>query len=151
MKPAPTRLFLDTNIYIIGVAYPESPEAALLSWLGYGQEVNRETEVVISQELIEQILRVGKRLHGKDWGSAILSRLWNDLNLVYVTIPPEAYEQVRKDENIPREDIGVYLTALVGQSQCFVSSNHVLVKALVKLTGEFECLTPQEFIKIYSL
>ena len=98
MKPTPTRMLLDTNIFIIGVAYPESPEAAILSWLGYGQNVSRETEVVISQKLIEQILRVGKRLHGKDWGSAILSRLWNDLNLVYVTIPPRRTNKSEKME-----------------------------------------------------
>ena len=45
--------------------------------------------------------------------------------------------------------MGVYLTAKIGQSQCFISANHKLIKVLVQQTGEFECLTPSEFFNKY--
>jgi len=45
--------------------------------------------------------------------------------------------------------IGVYLTARNGHAECFVSSNHELIQALVHETGEFECLTPEQFVGKY--
>ena len=50
---------------------------------------------------------------------------------------------------IPREDVGVYLTAQEGKAQCFISANHELIRALALETGEFECLTPAEFVGKY--
>lgn len=52
---------------------------------------------------------------------------------------------------IPREDLGAYLTAKVGQCQCqcFISANHKLIKVLVQQIGKFECLTPSEFVNKY--
>jgi predicted nucleic acid-binding protein len=45
--------------------------------------------------------------------------------------------------------IEVYLTARNGQANCFISANHELIRALVQHTGEFECLTPAEFVAKY--
>ncbi len=39
--------------------------------------------------------------------------------------------------------VDVFLT------QCFISANHKLIKVLVQQTGEFECLTPSEFVSKY--
>jgi predicted nucleic acid-binding protein len=50
---------------------------------------------------------------------------------------------------IPREDVGVYLSAKAGQAQVFVSSNYKLIRVLAAQTGDFECFTPEEFIKEY--
>jgi predicted nucleic acid-binding protein len=50
---------------------------------------------------------------------------------------------------IPREDVGVYLTASKGEADCFVSANHKLIRSLVSETKEFECLTPEDFAKKY--
>lgn len=47
--------------------------------------------------------------------------------------------------NIPTEDIEVFLTAKFGLTDCFVSSNRELIKAI----ADFECLTPDVFIKKY--
>lgn len=146
---APTRVFLDTNVFIIGAAFKASPEARILHWIGYGTEQPSEIELVVSQELFEQILRVGRRVHTKDWGAAIVGRLWADVNLRYVIIPAQDVHQMLARDLIPREDIGMYLTALHGQAECFVSSNHVLIRALCQKTGDFECLTPDEFLKKY--
>ena len=55
------RIFLDTNIYIIGQLKPLSPQERILTWLGYYTSNNQSSiKVIISQELINQILRVGK-------------------------------------------------------------------------------------------
>lgn len=146
---SPTRVFLDTNVFIIGAAYEEGVEAKILRWLGYGEDNASSVELVVSQDLFHQILRVGKRLKNKDWGAQIVGRLWNDLNLVYVLVNQEEVDEVLRQGKVPREDITVYLAARNGQAQCFVSSNHVLIRALCQQTGEFECLTPQEFAEKY--
>ena len=58
---SPTRVFLDTNVFIIGAAFEDAIEAEILRWLGYGEENASAIEVVVSQDLFQQILRVGKR------------------------------------------------------------------------------------------
>ncbi len=145
----PGRLFLDTNVFIIGTALPDSPEAQILRWAGFGMPQPGPVEVVVSQDLFEQILHVGSRLKGKDWGSEIVGRLWQDMTFVYVVIAPHDSGAVQKAGTIPREDIGIYLTARNGQAECFVSSNHELIQSLVKESGEFECLSPQAFVDRY--
>lgn len=64
------RIFLDTNVYIVGVADIESIEWRILQWLGFDGSQPAQAEVVVSAELIAQILRVGKRLYGKDWAGS---------------------------------------------------------------------------------
>lgn len=122
MNTPPARLFLDTNVFIIVAALSESAEAKILHWAGYAQPEPGPVEIVVSGELFEQILRVGRRLQNKDWGSQIVGRIWNDLSCVFVTLPENEYADLG-NPNIPREDIGIYLTALNGKAECFVSSN----------------------------
>ena len=62
MPHGPARIFLDTNVYIIGAAYPESQEAQILRWVGFGQNEPGPVEVVVSEELFEQIDQYPKRL-----------------------------------------------------------------------------------------
>lgn len=149
MKDIPKRIFFDTNVYIIGVADPESAEREILMWAGFNGNNSNPVEVVISEELLDQILRVSKRLKNKDWGSQIVARMWQNFNIYNVYLENDELANIEALGVIPREDVGVYLTASKGKSQCFVSSNHKLIKSLVKETEEFECLTPQEFIKNY--
>jgi predicted nucleic acid-binding protein len=63
----PQRLFLDTNIYIIGIANQDSYERKILESVGFLQ--SSSVEVIVSEELLNQTLRVSKRLYNKDWGS----------------------------------------------------------------------------------
>lgn len=63
---APSRVFLDTNVYIVGVADSTSDEWKILQWLGFESRRADAPEVVISAEVIEQILRVARRLRNKD-------------------------------------------------------------------------------------
>ncbi len=149
MAVAPTSVFLDTNVYIIGLADPNSYEHQILEWAGFGQKQTSSVEVVVSQELFEQILRVAKRLKNKDWGGELLARIWQNLNLCYVLLDAKEFSRVEALGVIPREDVGVYLTAKAGKAQCFVSANHELIRTVAEKTGEFECLTPEDFVKKY--
>jgi predicted nucleic acid-binding protein len=84
------RIFLDTNVYIIGQLQPDSNEEKILSWLGFYQPLKKsEIQLIISQELINQILRVSKRVQGKDWGSKIVDQIWCNLNCIFI---PETEE-----------------------------------------------------------
>lgn len=145
----PQRIFLDTNVYIVGVANGTSPDWQILHWLGFEQRQVTAPEVIISAEVIEQILRVGKRLQGKDWAGQIVAKIWQNLHLRYVVF--DEGEQVSDNVRqwIPREDIGVYLTAKKGGADCFISSNHGLIRAMVEKTQDFQCFSPTEFVSIY--
>lgn len=145
----PKRIFLDTNVYIVGAADTESIEWQILIWLGFDGSQPARAEVVVSAELIEQILRVAKRLKTKDWAGSIVSRMWKNLNLRYVLVDDQEYSQLAVEGWLPREDIGVYLTAKQGGADCFISSNHGLIRAVVTETKEFECFTPENFAEQY--
>ena len=149
MPNPPQRVFLDTNIYLIGTAYLESPEAEILRWAGFEQGGPGPVEVIVSEEVFEQIKRVARRLRSKDWAGEVLGHIWQDLQLRYVLLDPGEISTLEGLQAIPREDVGVYLTAREGQAQCFVSSNRELIATLAQKTGEFECLTPGEFVKKY--
>jgi predicted nucleic acid-binding protein len=143
------RIFLDTNIYIIGQLQSNSNEEKILSWLGFYQPLRKsDIQVIILQELINQILRVSKRVQGKDWGSKIVDQIWYNLNCLFI---PET-EEIKQEANqllvnqlMPREDIYLYLTAKDGQADCFISGN----KELIKTIADFECITADNFIKKY--
>ena len=143
----PEIVFLDTNVYIIGTADPESAEAKILAWLGFLSREARKIEVVVSEELFEQISRVAKRLQNKDWAGEILARIWQKMNLRYVLTDPQEWESLAELGLIPREDVGVYLTARNGKAEYFISSNRELIRELSEKTGEFVCMTPEDFFE----
>ena len=145
----PNPIFLDTNIYIIGATDPTSPERRILESLGFADKKEDGAIVIISDELIDQILRVSKRIQNKDLSGEIVSRIWQTLNVNYVFLDYIEMSNLEKQGVIPREDIGVYLTARTGRAKCFVSANYKLIKQLVDKTGEFECLTPIQFVSKY--
>ncbi|MEC4814946.1 MAG: hypothetical protein SAK29_16945 [Scytonema sp. PMC 1069.18] len=149
MSTIPKLIFLDTNVYLIGAVDLNSAEGQILQRLGWEFQGESGCEVVISEELIEQISRVAKRLKNKDWGGEIIGRIWQKLKVRYIQIDNSARATIEAQGIIPREDVGVYLTAKEGQAQCFVSTNHKLIRILAQQTGEFECLTPSEFVSKY--
>ena len=141
------RLCLDTNVYIIGIQDLNSPEARILKAIGYfgDSTVQVTAEIILSDEIIDQVRRVGKYLWNKDKAGFAIGLMWSRLNVHYVNYNLEwkrELEQITSYHQIPNEDIEVYLTAKLGQSDCFVSSNRELIKAI----AAFKCLTPTEFI-----
>ena len=149
MTTIPQLIFLDTNVYLIGAVDLDSAEGQILQRLGWEFQGDSRCEVVVSEELIDQISRVAKRLKNKDWGGEIIGRIWQKLKVRYIQIDDSALATIEAQGIIPREDVGVYLTAKEGQAQCFVSANYKLIRVLAQQTGEFECLTPSEFVSKY--
>ncbi|MEI6444030.1 MAG: hypothetical protein WCO29_13115 [Nostocales cyanobacterium ELA583] len=146
----PKSVFLDTNIYILGALDLDSDESKILSLLVSDENSDEQTRVIFSQELIDQILRVGKRLQNKDWSSGLLTRLWQQLRVDFIFVEDQDIQEIADAGIIPREDAGVYLTAKQGKAKCFVSRNYKLIRALVEQTEEFECFTPSEFLQKYA-
>ena len=141
------RIFLDTNIYIISQLIPLSPEEKLLQLRGFYDKIpsSNEIQVIISQELINQLLRVCKRLQGKDWSSKLVDQIWCNLNCLFIPETQEMEEEAKqllKTKLIPSEDIFIYLTAKWGQVDYFISGNRELIKAI----EDFECFTVEEFL-----
>ena len=143
------RIFLDTNIFIVGDADKTSVQSFILEALGYrGKPKLILAEIIFSDELIDQIRRVGKYLYGKDKAGEIISNIWRWLNIYYVSVN-DVWEREKlalvNSKIIPSEDIEIFLTAKLGQADCFVSGNRELLQAI----ADFECLTPDNFINKY--
>ncbi len=146
---APRRIFLDTNIYILGAILPDSFEAAILEWLGFFDPRETGAEVIVSDALFQQILRVARRVQNKDLGGELLARLWRNLSVRYVFLEEQDVQGLFDADRLPREDVTVFLTARAGEADCFVSANHKLIRILAAESNLFECLTPQEFVAKY--
>ena len=104
----PKSVFLDTNIYILGALDLNSDESKILSLLVSDENSDEQTRVIFSQELIDQILRVGKRLQNKDWSSGLLIRLWQQLKVDFIFVEDQDIQAIADAGIIPREDAGVY-------------------------------------------
>lgn len=75
MSDVPFRLFLDTNVYIIGAGDPNSSEAAILQWIRDCTN-SPSIQVIISSILLSEISRVAIRLRHKDWAGELISDIW---------------------------------------------------------------------------
>ncbi len=145
----PLRVFLDTNIYIIGASLSDSPEAVILHWAGFYGQAKTEVEVTVSDVLFEQILRVAKRIQGKDWGGEIVARIWQGMQVQYVLPDSAEMSVLEKSGLVPREDLEIYLAAKTGHVDCFISANRELVRSLAQEVSAFECLDAAEFVQKY--
>ncbi len=147
--PSWQRLFLDTNIFIIGDADKTSQESVILEALGYRNKTPMlKVEIILSDELLDQIRRVGKYLYGKDQAGQLISNIWHWFDIFYVPSTVDWHEEKLRLINtkvIPSEDIEIYLSAKYGGANCFVSGNRELMKAI----ADFECLTTDDFINKY--
>ncbi|MBN1992565.1 MAG: hypothetical protein JW953_07645 [Anaerolineae bacterium] len=140
------RLLLDTNVFIIGFLDPDSPEAKLLTLL----ETGPKFIVIFSNDLEQQIRRVGKRLQSSDWVGLLLHYIWSTLQVEYVYITSEEMTEVETISDIPREDIGIYLTALRGKTDYLISANHELLKEAAAKQNKFQCLDAEAFLAKYG-
>jgi predicted nucleic acid-binding protein len=149
VNPSLRRIFLDTNIFIIGDADQASSESLILEALGYrNKSPVLAAEVIFSDELVDQIRRVSKYLYGKEQAGQILANLWYWLDIFYIPSTVNWEQDVSELIDsciIPSEDMEIYLSAKYGQADCFVSGNRKLLTAI----AEFECLTPEQFIQKY--
>jgi len=109
------RIFLDTNIFIVGDADKQSLESLVLEALGYRNKPTiLNSEIIVSEELIDQIRRVSKYLYGKDQAGAIIANIWQWLNIYYLPSTTNWHQEKLNliDGNIiPSEDIEIYATS----------------------------------------
>lgn len=146
---SPRRVFLDTNVFIVGSAFEQSPEASILDWAGFGSQRGSDVVIIVSEALFQQISRVAQRLRHKDWAGEIIGRIWREMTVDYVLLDEDEIQRLEAQGKVPREDITVYLTALNGRADCFVSANHELVRVLASQSSGFECMTPTIFVETY--
>ncbi len=144
-KPRPKRVIFDTNVPIVSALDRWSVERQVLNWLAAQPDIT----ILMSQELSDQILRVGKRVGGKDWAGWVHYMTWRNYTIEFVEISQGVKELIEQSTDIPREDIAIFLTALVGKADCFISANHELVKKAAAIQDAFECLTADEFYRKY--
>ena len=142
----PRRVLLDTNIFIVGYGPRTSAEESILSFLSAHRA---ETTLLLSNEILNQVSRVAKRVKGKDWAGLLLSYFWRDFNVDVVNLEDAGDLLGQYKDRIPSKDLLVFLTGLVGQADCFITRNHALLKAALGQHPPFECLTPEEFLAKY--
>lgn len=139
----PERVLLDTNIFIIGYRNFSSQEGQVLTTLRERSDVI----LLLSLPLEDQIRRVARRVGNKDWAGLILSRLWYDFTVEYVSLPADPLAVAAKfGADIPREDWLIYLTALEGRATVLVSSNRKFLRQVAVQQKLFACFTPPEFL-----
>jgi predicted nucleic acid-binding protein len=143
----PHRVLVDTNIVVIAYSVATSAESQVLRYLGLHRNA---TALLLSDELQSQILRVAKRIRDKDWAGLLLSYLWNDLQVEYVVLENAESVAETYQERIPRKDLLVFLTAMIGRADCFISRNRQLLRAALGQDPPFECLTPEEFLAKFA-
>ncbi|MCB0085191.1 MAG: hypothetical protein KDE47_29830 [Caldilineaceae bacterium] len=137
------RVLLDTNIFITGYRRPDSLEGQVLKELSNRSELT----LVLSFPLEDQIRRVGRRIGGKDWAGLILSRIWLDFNVEYIGLPENPLDGAQKmAPTIPREDLLIFLTAVRGQVNLFISGNREFMRQAAVEQHLFTCMTPGEFL-----
>ena len=139
------KVVVDTNIFIIGflefVSGKKTADADIIRAM-----LKREFILVLSKELEEQIARVGKRVKDKDWAGYIRSAIWSSAKISFVMIPDDK-ELMERYKEVPRKDLLIFLTALFGNADYLVSNNREFIRKAVN-TREFQCLSPDEFVKM---
>jgi len=139
------KVVVDTNIFIIGfldfVSGKKSVDADIIRAM-----LKREFILVLSKELEEQIARVGKRVKDKDWAGYIRSAIWSSAKIIFVMIPDDK-ELMERYKEVPRKYLLIFLTALFGNADYLVSNNREFIRKAVN-TREFQCLSPDEFVKM---
>jgi len=109
-----------------------------------------EIALLLSDEVHNQLLRVARRVQSKDWAGLLLSYLWKNFTIHYIVLDETreiAQEYVGK---IPREDLFIFITALIGHADCFVSRNREILRAALGQNPPFQCFTPEEFLNHYE-
>ncbi len=125
---------------------PDGAETKLLQIL----EKRDDVILIFSNDLDSQLRRVGRRLQNTDWVGLLLHYIWSNFQIEYVYITPEEIADVEAMVDIPREDIGIYLTALRGQADYLISANRELLRQATAKQRVFRCLDATAFLDKYN-
>ena len=144
------RVLIDTNVYVIAALDLarnfESSEVKVIK-----AAINRKFRVVITKEIQEQILRVAKRVGGKDFASRLVALIWSEIKPIF--IPQTYYKTLMRiyEDKIPRKDLAIFTAALVADVDYLISENRELLKKSAEVQDIFDCLTSEEFIDKINL
>lgn len=141
------RVLFDTHIFIWGYLHSQPPSANLLQAL---RDQPEQFILLFSDELLEQLRRVGRRVGGRQWIGGILARIWQDFVIEMVEITEDDLVVVRHEfPSVPAEDVGIFLTAYHGKADVMVSDNRKFMRAAGASQNLFTCLTVDEFLNQY--
>jgi len=138
------KVVIDTNVYIIAALDlargVDSAEVKIIKAVG------KKFRVVICKEMLEQIMRVAKRVGNKDLGSRLIAALWVDASPIFV----EVYDEVIKAyaNKIPRKDLAIFAAGLIARPDYLVSVDKEFLKKAENVQNTFDCLTPEEFVEV---
>jgi len=141
------RVVIDANVYIVAALDlakgADSAEVKIIKAAG------KKFRVVICKEILEQIMRVAKRVGDKDLGSRLIAALWTDTSPVFV----EVYDEVVKayDNKVPRKDLAIFAAGLIAKADYLVSVDREFLKNAENAQNMFKCVTPEEFVEILKL
>ncbi len=144
------RVLIDTNVYVIAALDLarnfESAEVKVIK-----AAINQKFRVVITKEIQEQILRVAKRVGGKDFASRLVALIWSEIKPIF--IPQTYYKTLMRiyEDKIPRKDLAIFTAALVADVDYLISENRELLKKSAEVQDIFDCLTSEEFIDKINL
>lgn len=132
------KVFLDTNIYYIGLTYINTNSNIIL------KNIDKFTPV-ISSYLVEEIKELFRRKHGKDWIGRVHDYTSN-LQSIHVTkeeITP-ILGKYNKDVT-DKKDLPHICTYFASNADYFVTTNRRLTQMKVK--GLVNFMNPREFVK----
>ncbi len=139
------RIVLDTNVFVAGFVAlagdEESVDAAVLRRLLLKREV-----LLLSAPLEEQLMRVVLRVKDKDFAGLVRYLLWSDFRAEFV---PLENEEIRKrfEQGVPRKDLDIFLTALLGKADVLVSNDADFLNKASEARQSFRCVRPDGFLK----
>lgn len=141
------KVVIDANVYIVAALDlakgADSAEVRMIKAAG------KKFRIVICKEILEQIMRVAKRVGDKDLGSRLIAALWTDTSPVFV----EVYDEVVKayDNKIPRKDLAIFAAGLIAKAEYLVSVDREFLKSAKNAQNMFKCVTPGEFVEVLKL
>jgi predicted nucleic acid-binding protein len=89
------RLFLDTNVYILGAIDSSSFERQILDWLDRVDPNTNPIELLVSEALLIQVARVARRLSNKDWAGKLVDRIVSYPNVCYILLDDNQIEHLQ--------------------------------------------------------
>lgn len=144
------KALIDTNVYIVSALDLardiESDEVKIIK-----AAIDQKFRVVITKELQEQILRVAKRVGGKDFASRLVALIWSEIKPIF--IPQTYYRCLMKIyvDKIPRKDLAIFTAALAANVDYLISENRDFIRKSAEAQKVFKCLTPEEFVNKIKL
>ena len=144
------KVLIDTNVYIIAALDlardVETAEVKIIR-----AAIDQKFRVVITKELQEQILRVAKRVGGKDFASRLVALIWSEIKSIF--IPRTYYECLMKiyEDKIPRKDLAIFTAALVANVDYLISENRNFIRKSAEAQRIFKCLMPEDFVNEIKL